>query len=243
MKQNPCDISKGKVSPTYMSLKDIELAKALEDSLLHDDRTHHLRLSIIVKGCVAHVRGIVQSEEERQIVEEILRRQHGLYSVWGLLTLPGEKLSILDIGCGTTKQVPEAIGVDKYPAEGVAIVTNLEKGLPFPENSFDHIFAIHILEHIYNLISLLNNVHKILRPFGVLHVMVPKWRSVVSVADPTHVRFFDVQTLKYFCEKKYGVSLWKPLMVSTSDDTIFADLTPIKGAKSPRPSDIARWFY
>lgn len=209
-------------------LEDLELAATLQDSLVHDTRTSHLTLSITVDGRVAHVAGTVQSEEERQLVRKLLRRQNGLYAVWDLLRLDREVLSIIDIGCGDRKQIPQAIGVDKREGPEVDIVTNLENALPFQDNSTDHLFAVHVLEHVHNLIGLMNDIHRVLRPSGVLHVLVPHWKDVIAVADPTHVRFFDIPTFQYFCESKPGIKQWKPLMLSASKDTVFADLIPLK---------------
>ena len=53
---------------------------------------------------------------------------------------------ILDIGCGTKKR--GNIGLDLYPFEGVDIVWDIQKGLPFPDDSLDGIYIYHVLEHL-----------------------------------------------------------------------------------------------
>ena len=60
-------------------------------------------------------------------------------------------MKILDIGCGRNKR-KDAIGIDIVKLEGVDIVCNLEEGLPFKDNTFDLVYASHILEHIHNFI-------------------------------------------------------------------------------------------
>lgn len=70
-----------------------------------------------------------------------------------------------------------------------------------------------------------------------------KKESSCAVADPTHVRFFDKQTFKYFCENKSGIKRWRPLIVFSSDDTIFADLSPIKKREAQDQIEFARWFF
>lgn len=53
----------------------------------------------------------------------------------------------LDIGCGPHKQ-PGYLGIDKAPAEGVDVVVDVEKTLPFRDDWFTDIFSSHCLEHL-----------------------------------------------------------------------------------------------
>ncbi|HET9918927.1 MAG TPA: class I SAM-dependent methyltransferase [Ktedonobacteraceae bacterium] len=230
-------------SPSWSQLRDDMLTRELLDTLACDQRTAHLELSISTEGRVVQVKGQVGSEEERQRLRRLLRRQDGLYAVWDFLSLPNQQLAVADIGCGSHKQADWACGVDRFALPGVDVVTNLEAALPFEENSFDHIFAIHVLEHIVDLMGLMGELHRVLRPTGVLHIFAPYWRHVHAVADPTHVRFIDMQTFRYFCQPHPGVLPWQPLIAASSDDTVFADLQPLKDGTTADPSQVARWFY
>jgi hypothetical protein len=83
----------------------------------------------------------------------------------------------------------------------------------------------------------------VLRPGGVLHVLTPWWRYVNAVADPTHVRLVDVQTVKGICDRPGGGSRWYPLHVGCDGATVFADLTPLADS-DPTPTEeyLARFF-
>ena len=241
-------ITASAASPTasWLAARDDALAAELRERLAHDSRTAHLALDVRVDGAVAHVEGSVGSADERWLLRRLLRRQGGLYAVWDLLRLPGEWLRAADIGCGDTKQVPWATGVDCVPNPGVDVVTDLEARLPFEDNALDNVFAVHVLEHISDLLGLMHELHRVIKPSGVLHVLCPFWRHVNAVADPTHVRFIDAQTFKYFCLPKAtrpGVLPWRPLMIAQTDDTVFADLQPIKDGSAASRAEIARWFY
>jgi SAM-dependent methyltransferase len=224
-------------------VRDEMLAAALCNRLANDGRTVHLQLGVRVAGGVAHVRGAVGGEVERQLLRRLLRQQGGLFAVWDLLALPEGELAIADIGCGGQKQAAGALGVDCVAQPGVDVVADLEERLPFDDDAFDHIFAIHVLEHIHDLLGLMRELHRTLRPTGVLHVLTPYWRHVNTVADPTHVRLMDVQTFKSFCRARPGIFPWRPLMTALSDDTVFADLQPVKDEALPSRGEIARWFY
>ena len=222
---------------------DRALTADLRDLLAHDARTAGLELEVAVHGRVAHVAGEVDDETQRAQLRRLLRRVAGLHAVWDLLALPGEPLRVLDVGCGGRKQVTDADGVDREPGPGVDVVADLQHLLPFEDASADHVFAIHVLEHLDDLLGAMRELHRVVRPTGVLHVLTPDWRSVNAVADPTHRRLMDVQTFRYFCEQRPGVAPWRPLAVSEWRGTVHADLQPVAdGAEPPSERELARWF-
>ncbi len=88
------------------------------------------------------------------------------------------------------------IGLDKYNLETVDIIHDLETPpLPFPDNSFNIIIASHILEHIVNFYPLMQDLHRILKPNGVLKVKVP---CLGGFKMPDHKRFFSKDSFKEF---------------------------------------------
>lgn len=95
--------------------------------------------------------------------------------------------SVLDIGCrdgGLRRFLPHGIryqGMDIAPEfAGPDIVTqDVSRGIPFPDATFDHVFCIEVLEHVPNPFGALSEMHRVLRPDGVL---------VLSVPNPFHVK-------------------------------------------------------
>lgn len=104
---------------------------------------------------------------------------------------------VLDIGCGR-KKLPGSVGLDHNAYEGVDIVADLNARLPVDDASFDVVHADQVLEHVTNLIGLLDEVHRVLKPGGFLVAHVPYFRSSWAHIDPTHVRCFTISTLDYF---------------------------------------------
>ena len=70
--------------------------------------------------------------------------------------------------------------------------------LPFKTGEFDMITAFHVLEHVKDLIPLLEEMHRITKDNGVLWVKVPFYSAWGQFNDPTHVRFFTPFTFSYF---------------------------------------------
>lgn len=112
--------------------------------------------------------------------------------------------------------------LDLLPQEESVIQCDLEKGkLPYKTNTVTRIDAIDLLEHIHNLIPLMNECHRVLiKPTaedantGEMYIEVPCFPSDASIADPTHVRFFIPETFKYFTDytdatEMYGITQWK----------------------------------
>ena len=223
-------------------LRDDALAAALAERLAHDRRTAHLGLELAVRGAVAHVTGSVGSPEERALVRRLVRECGGLQAAWDLLEVDGEPLRILDVGAGGRKQVSTAVALDVVPGPGVDVVADLEEALPFADDAFDHVFAVHVLEHVRELVGLMAELHRVLRCTGVLHVLAPHWRHPNAVADPTHVRFVDVETFKYFCTPHPRVLPWRPLMAASDGVTVHADLAPVKDGRRATAAELARWF-
>jgi ubiquinone/menaquinone biosynthesis C-methylase UbiE len=138
------------------------------------------------------------------------------------------RLNILDAGCGdginllgldemTAGQNPRAsiCGLDYNPvrlarARSVAGGSRLQQGslydLPFVGDSFDVVLCNHVIEHVPDLSRALSELHRVVRPGGLLVVGVPNEGCLMgrmrnrlvqpSIGRTTdHVHFFTAQTL------------------------------------------------
>ncbi|MBO0793374.1 MAG: class I SAM-dependent methyltransferase [Ktedonobacteraceae bacterium] len=107
---------------------------------------------------------------------------------------------MLHIGCGKHK-VAGAVGLDITPLPGVDVVLDLDKEkLPFADNTFDIIYAHHVLEHLRNLPDVLAEIHRVCKKGALIDILVPYYTCVGAFGDPTHVRFFTYRTLEHFAE-------------------------------------------
>jgi predicted SAM-dependent methyltransferase len=86
----------------------------------------------------------------------------------------------------------------------------LEDGLPFETGAVDYIFCSHVLEHFYKVHGeqLLKEMHRVLRPGGVVRICVPDLAHAVSLYtqgrkwDALHYFFVD-SPAGYYRQHRY----------------------------------------
>jgi len=106
---------------------------------------------------------------------------------------------VINLGCGRRKAEGE-IGVDRYRGSRADVIAELAEGLPFANGSADVVVAEHLLEHVPDLVALMEEIHRVLAPGGCLRIEVPYFSHPDAFRDPTHLRFFTWESLDYFVE-------------------------------------------
>ena len=142
------------------------------------------------------------------------------------LVPPGAKY-VLDVGCsdgfnarllserncivdGITISEKEKEGAEKTMRQ--VYVYNAENGLPFTGSDlYDVVICSHVLEHICYPQQLMNDIHRVLKPGGVLIVALPnllqyrsRWSLMMGnfnyeetgIWDYTHVKWYTFNTAK-----------------------------------------------
>ncbi len=111
---------------------------------------------------------------------------------------------VLDVGCGI-KKYPGAIGVDRNTNTAADVIADLDH-IPFPfrDNSFREVRAIHVIEHVGNVIGLMEEFHRLLKPGGRAFIVTPHYTDFSSFCDPTHRWHLNSFSLRYFGEDHGG---------------------------------------
>jgi SAM-dependent methyltransferase len=159
------------------------------------------------------------------------RSPYGAYVCRQLATLrpPGE---LLDFGSGWGSVLNEA-GRTGWRATGIEVDERKiafcrEQGLnavygdllhqPFAAGTFDAAIAEQVFEHLYSPVAYMKELHRVLRPDGVLYVAVPNFGSIAAklrgpqweyVHPASHVRYFDRRSLADLA-KRCGFEVLKP---------------------------------
>jgi SAM-dependent methyltransferase len=114
-----------------------------------------------------------------------------------MVGLSSQKVT-LELGCGSHKR-PGVIAVDINPASAADVIYDLDEfPYPFAENIFDEVICEHVLEHLDNLIRVMQELHRISRRGAIIRVYVPYFSSIYFYRDPTHKVFFSAHTFDYF---------------------------------------------
>jgi len=106
----------------------------------------------------------------------------------------------LNIGSGNLNTEKGDINLDVCMDVRPTVCARMES-IPFKDSTFDCLKAYHILEHIPDIVTAMNECWRVLKKDGTLKTCVPLYPSVGAVADPTHVRYFIPETFEYFVKK------------------------------------------
>ncbi|HEV2176388.1 MAG TPA: class I SAM-dependent methyltransferase [Terriglobia bacterium] len=113
-------------------------------------------------------------------------------------------MRVLDVGCGINKR-PGAIGIDRNPASRADVLCDLDRfPYPFADNSFDRILAIHVIEHVSDVMRALEEFHRLARPGGSIRIETPHYTDYSSWCDPTHRSHLNSFSFKFFGESHGG---------------------------------------
>jgi len=125
-------------------------------------------------------------------------------------------LEILDVGCGTglnmkyLAQYGQVTGADLSSTAlnfcRVRGHTRLIKapieGLPFPDNTFDLVTALDIIEHLDDDLAGLREIRRVLKPGGRVFILVPAYKFLWSLQDEisSHRRRYITRQLRAVIE-------------------------------------------
>lgn len=107
-------------------------------------------------------------------------------------------MNILDLGCGR-KRHPNSIGIDINPESNADVIHDLDVyPYPFDDNTFDEIWCDSILEHLTDILKVLNEIHRIARNGARITIITPYFTSLDAFTDPTHKHYFSARSFDYF---------------------------------------------
>jgi predicted SAM-dependent methyltransferase len=110
-------------------------------------------------------------------------------------------MKALILGAGTKRyeSFADCTTVDINPRTNPTVVHNLNRmPYPFEDDVFDIIVLEHVLEHLDDVVAVMEELHRIARPQAKLIITVPYFRSIWAHIDPTHKQCFSWDTLSYF---------------------------------------------
>lgn len=112
------------------------------------------------------------------------------------------------------------VNLDQCALPGIDVVADLgkckETPLPFADDTFEELFGSHVIEHIEDTLSLMQELHRISKDGAVMLLKCPYGSSDDAHENPTHVRQYFIHSFGYFSRpffwrESYGYTGdWQP---------------------------------
>lgn len=129
----------------------------------------------------------------------------------------------IDVGCGSKKTHPLALGVDltpkgqsgKYGSERrqiseADICTSGDNLYMFADGVLDYVVARHNLEHYTDPIKTLKEWKRVLKRGGILGIVIPNDEALDTIKlDPTHKHAFTMESFTHMLEAIGGFKIIK----------------------------------
>lgn len=110
----------------------------------------------------------------------------------------------LNLGCGERK-LNGWINIDIREEVNPDLLYDIEKGLPYKDNSVDDIRAWDFLEHISNekKMFVIEEIYRVLKPNGIFEFFIPSTDGRGAFQDPTHKSFWNKNSWLYYYDDEH----------------------------------------
>jgi len=126
-------------------------------------------------------------------------------------------------------EVPRArvIRIDDEPGDGVQMLAQLGRHLPFRDGTVDEIFLDHAGAHADDFLGIMEECWRVAKPGTLVHARLPHASSSWAVSrDPKHGRHFTLETFNYFDPRFRDASCPSPAVFQVEHARLY-----LKGAR------------
>lgn len=117
----------------------------------------------------------------------------------------------LNLGCGFDYG-EGYINADRVPGRADLVFDLNITPYPFPDNLADEILLRHVLEHVWDVRAVVDELWRISKPGGTLTILVPHFSHFQAITHPEHYHAFHYNSLAMFTpesRESYTNRLWE----------------------------------
>lgn len=128
---------------------------------------------------------------------------------WQRITHVGSGDLVLQLGSGVATKKDGMINADINISTTPSLVCDFNVSIPLKSNSVNRVLAISVLEHLDDVVSTLEEIHRVTVAGGQVIILVPHFSSSGCFVDPTHKQALSARSLDYFIsgtkiEREFG---------------------------------------
>ena len=133
------------------------------------------------------------------------------------------------------QKIQGAIGLDRNPASRADVLCDLDHfPYPFRDSTFDGLQAVHVIEHVADVIRPWRNFIAWSAPAAKCFIVTPHYTDFSSFCDPTHRWHLNSFSLRYFGEDNGGFGYYSTGQIRgdfrAREATSFVEMAGIRAA-------------
>ncbi len=130
-------------------------------------------------------------------------------------------MKILDVGCGRNK-TRGSIGIDYCDNSDADVKHDLNIfPYPFHDNEFDVVTINNVIEHLDDIVKVMEEVHRIGKNGAEVVIETPHYSSLYSWQDPTHKHHLSLDSFDYFTEHSKHSNFYTDIRFEIVEKTIY----------------------
>lgn len=127
-------------------------------------------------------------------IQPVARLNHWRWQLQLKQGIPSQFPTPLYLNLGSGANPMEGfVNIEGFAQRHKEMWLDLRNGLPFPDNTVDGIFTCHVFEHFYmpELAPLVKACHRVLKPNGILRILVPSVDKAIAAYINQDASFFS----------------------------------------------------
>jgi SAM-dependent methyltransferase len=153
----------------------------------------------------------------------------------------------LNLGCGNDI-LPGFVNHDWSRRRPEVEVAHDLQSLPWPwdDDVAEEVRLFDVIEHLPEVVPVIDECWRVLGPSGVLHLRVPHYQHPNAWIDPTHRRPFHLDSFDYFDPDtfwgtKYGFYTTKKWKLADKEIDADGNVVVVMRTRKDKASDLSRW--